>query len=221
MNSLTFIYQALSGGQDRKIHLWNPSTNALIQTYEAHGYEVLDISVSHDNARFASVGGDRQAFLWDVATATTLRRFSGHYARINCCGFNFDASVLVTGSFDATVRLWDCKSASTKPIMQWDEARDSVSALYVGDGEVCTGCVDGKVRRYDLRMGQINTDVIGREFTHLSPFYYLVLFLEILILRTARRSSLTDYSFYRVSSIKIPSHPSVKLSTCAQSWYQL
>ncbi|KAF3165296.1 hypothetical protein TWF788_000817 [Orbilia oligospora] len=155
----------LTGGQDRKIHLFNSSTTSHIQTYDSHGYEILSLAVSPDNSRFASVGGDKTAFLWDVATAKTLRRFTGHYARINTCGFNQDASILVTGSFDSTVRCWDTKSNASKPVMVWDEAKDSITSLTVGDGEVITACVDGKLRRYDLRMGQIYVDVIGHPIT--------------------------------------------------------
>ncbi|KAK6514055.1 hypothetical protein TWF506_008482 [Arthrobotrys conoides] len=155
----------LTGGQDRKIHLFNSTTTSHIQTYDAHGYEILSLTVSPDNSRFASVGGDKSAFLWDVASAKTLRRFAGHYARINTCGFNHDASILVTGSFDSTVRCWDTKSNANKPVMVWDEAKDSITSLTVGDGEVITACVDGKLRRYDLRMGQIHVDVIGHPIT--------------------------------------------------------
>lgn len=35
----------LSGGQDRTIRLWNPDSGAEIKSFEAHGYEVLSISV--------------------------------------------------------------------------------------------------------------------------------------------------------------------------------
>lgn len=65
----------LSGGQDREIHLFNPNTGSKIKSYVAHGrapivvqseadkpvtgWEVLDITVSADNAKFASVGGDK------------------------------------------------------------------------------------------------------------------------------------------------------------------
>lgn len=39
----------LSGGQDRKVKLWNPFLNsseaALIQTYSGHSWEVYDISM--------------------------------------------------------------------------------------------------------------------------------------------------------------------------------
>ena len=155
------------------MHLYNPSRalssapkSGLIQTYSAHGYEVLDLAVTNDNARFASVGGDKQVFLWDVATARTLRRWTGHFGRVNCVGFGGeDSSVVASGSFDATVRLWDCKSQSTKPIQVLEEARDSVSSLHVVEHEIVTGSVDGNVRVYDLRMGMIYVDTIGRMYS--------------------------------------------------------
>ncbi|KAL8953781.1 MAG: hypothetical protein Q9222_000398 [Ikaeria aurantiellina] len=156
----------LTGSSDRSICLYNPakaslgaSGSGLVQTYCAHGYEVLDLSVTEDNARFASVGGDKQVFLWDVATARTLKRWSGHFGKVNCVDFGGeDGSVVVSGSFDATVRLWDCKSQSTKPIQVLEESSDSVSSLHVLGHEIVTGSVDGKMRLYDLRMGMQTSD---------------------------------------------------------------
>ena len=95
-------------GSSRDVHLYNPAKSSpsipksgLVQTYSAHGYEVLDIAVTDDNARFASVGGDKQVFLWDVATARTLRRWSGHFGRVNCVGFGGEGdSVVVSGIQD-------------------------------------------------------------------------------------------------------------------------
>lgn len=175
----------LTGSADRSIRLYNPSrapppatTNPLappkptqlIQTYTAHGYEILDICVSADNATFASVGGDRSVFLWDVGTAQTIRRFGGnhgHTARINTVAFGASDSVLVSGSFDASVRIWDVRSQSGKPIMVLEEARDSVSCVVVEGYEIWSGCVDGRVRGYDVRMGRVETDVIGASVTSL------------------------------------------------------
>ncbi|KAL8972752.1 MAG: hypothetical protein Q9183_000367 [Haloplaca sp. 2 TL-2023] len=161
--------QLLTGSSDRSIRLYNPSKatspgSGLVQTYSAHGYEVLDIAVTDDNARFASVGGDKQVFLWDVATARTLRRWGGHFGRVNCVGFGGEeGSVVVSGSFDATVRLWDCKSQSTKPIQVFEDSKDSVSSLHVLGHEIVTGSVDGKMRTYDLRMGIMYCDNLGRK----------------------------------------------------------
>jgi mitogen-activated protein kinase organizer 1 len=180
----------LTGSSDRSIRLYNPSrppstsTNPLepprptqlIQTYSAHGYEVLDISVASDNATFASAGGDRSVFLWDVSTAQTIRRFGGnhgHTARINAVTFGGQGdAVLVSGSFDASVRIWDVRSQNTRPIMVLEEARDSVSCVLCGGSgqgeyEILSGSVDGRVRCYDLRAGRLETDVVGASVTSL------------------------------------------------------
>ncbi|KAI1500947.1 WD40-repeat-containing domain protein [Biscogniauxia marginata] len=149
----------------------------LIQTYAAHGYEVLSLSVSADNARFASSGGDRAVFLWDVATAQTLRRFGGgggsqggqgHTARVNCVSFGGEGdSLLVSGSLDASVRVWDVRSGAARPVQALTEARDAVSAVAVRGPEIVSGSVDGRVRTYDVRAGRCVTDVIGPSVTSL------------------------------------------------------
>ncbi|KAI0344825.1 nuclear mRNA splicing protein [Trametopsis cervina] len=159
----------LTGGQDRTVRLWNPSSGVEIKNYAAHGYEVLSISVSHDNSKFASSGGDRSVFLWDVSTGATIRRIAGHMGKINTVEFNDDASVVASGSYDATVRLWDIKSQNRQPIQVLDEAKDAVQALYVGNGLIMTGSVDGYVRTYDLRMGELRADYIGHPVTAVAP----------------------------------------------------
>jgi mitogen-activated protein kinase organizer 1 len=153
----------LSGGADRKINLWNPSTLTNIATYTGQGYEILSLACSHDNTLFASCGGDKLVFLWDVATATTLRRFEGHWGhRINSVAWNFDSSVLASGGYDATVRLWDVKAAnSRKPIQVLQDAKDAVSDVVVYGHELVAASHDGRVRAYDLRMGRCFVDVVA------------------------------------------------------------
>lgn len=157
----------MCAGNDRVINLFNANSGAHITTYTAHGYELTDLCISPDNARFASVGGDKSVFYWDVARGVTVRRFAGHYAKLNAVEMEQqqNGSVIASASFDATVRLWDTKSNSTVPIQILDEAKDSVSCLYVGQTEIVTGSVDGKVRTYDLRKGLLTTDVIGQPVT--------------------------------------------------------
>ncbi|RKU40215.1 hypothetical protein DL546_000084 [Coniochaeta pulveracea] len=174
----------LTGSSDRSIRLYNPINLTpvpghpipcahLIQTYAAHGHEVLSLSVSSDNSRFVSAGGDRAAFLWDVTSATTLRRFSGtgttgHAGRINAVSFaGQDDSLVVTAGFDTSVRIWDAKSQNQKPIQVLAEARDSVTSLVVRGAEVIAGSVDGRVRSYDVRMGLCVTDVMPASVTSL------------------------------------------------------
>ena len=160
----------LTGSQDRSIRLHNPLTTKLIQTYSAHGYEVLDLCISDDNARFVSGGGDKTVFLWDVATAQTLRRFQGHVGRVEAVMFGGEGDgVVVSGSYDGSVKVWDAKSRSDKAIMTFTEAKDSVSCVAVRGHEIYAGSVDGRVRIYDLAMGCVETDVLGTSVTSVTP----------------------------------------------------
>ncbi|TKA29576.1 hypothetical protein B0A50_03589 [Salinomyces thailandicus] len=160
----------LTGSQDRSIRLYNPFTSKLIQTYSAHGYEVLDLAVSEDNGRFASVGGDKTVFLWDVATAQTIRRFTGHVGRVNAVAFGGEGDgVAVSGSYDGTVKVWDCKSRSDRPIMSFSEAKDSVSSVWVNGHVIYAASVDGRVRVYDLANACVDVDVLGASVTSVMP----------------------------------------------------
>ncbi|KAH9485025.1 WD repeat domain-containing protein 83 [Psilocybe cubensis] len=159
----------LTGGQDRAVRLWNANLGTEIKAFTAHGYEILSISVSQDNAKFASSGGDRSVFLWDVAAGVTTRRLAGHMGKINVVEFNEDASVVASGSFDSTVRLWDLRAQTRQAIQVLEEARDAVQTIHVGPTFIITGSVDGHVRTYDLRMGELRSDFIGHPVTSVIP----------------------------------------------------
>ncbi|KAK0626994.1 WD40-repeat-containing domain protein [Immersiella caudata] len=190
----------LTGSADRSIRLYNPSSTSapptsnsitppatpaipkpipqarLIQSYSAHGYDVLSLSVASSNSTFLSAGGDRAVFVWDVATAQTIRRLGGipphsHTGRINTVTFaGVDDSLALSGGIDCTVRIWDLRSQGHKPVMVLDGAKDAVTSIVAGretGGEIIVGSVDGRVRGYDARMGRCVTDVIGASVTSL------------------------------------------------------
>ncbi|KAG6848789.1 hypothetical protein H0H93_013980 [Arthromyces matolae] len=167
----------LTGGQDRTVRLWSAGHGAEIKTFAAHGYEVLSISVAHDNAKFASSGGDRSIFLWDVATGVTTRRIAGHMGKIYTVEFNEDATVVASGMFFRRLgavmgfksQPYDARAINRQPIQVLDEARDAVQTLYVGATTIVTGSVDGHVRSYDLRKGELRSDFIGQPVTSVMP----------------------------------------------------
>ncbi|KAK4057111.1 hypothetical protein OIO90_002011 [Microbotryomycetes sp. JL221] len=158
----------LTGGQDRTIKLWNPSSGLEIKTYSGHTYEVLGVCCAPDNTRFASCGGDKNVYLWNVATGDQLKRFQGHLAKVNSVAFNGDASILASGSFDASVRLWDIKSQQRLPIQVLEDSKDSIMSVCMSGHFVMTGSVDGNVRTYDLRQGQLRTDYFENPVTSLT-----------------------------------------------------
>ncbi|EJT98009.1 nuclear mRNA splicing protein [Dacryopinax primogenitus] len=160
----------LSGGQDRTIRLFNPEQGTEIKTYKGHGYEVLSLTITADNSKFASGGGDRSVFYWDISTGQTIRRLAGHMGRINAVEFNTDASVLASGSYDGKVNLWDLRAQGVRtPIQTLDEAHDSVTSVYVASHMIYTGSVDGHVRTYDMRKGELRADYLGYPVTSVLP----------------------------------------------------
>lgn len=152
-------------GQDKTVKLWNPHRDSvekpnealLVKSYEGrHGYDVQDVAIAHDNAKFASCGRDKDVFMWDVPTARVIRKFEGHEQSVNCVRFNADSSVLLSGSYDKTIRAWDIRARNAYvPIQVLDDFKDSVTSMVVTDYEIIAGCVDGAVRTYDLRAGQL------------------------------------------------------------------
>ena len=167
----------LTGTTGRAIHLFNPLTSSLIQTFSAHAHAVSDLALTRDNATFASVGGDKAVFIWDVATAKVTRRFHGHVGRVEGVEFGGEGgtggggeSVVISGGLDGGLRIWDLRSRGEGSIMVLDEAKDAVTSVALSPGGVIwAGSLDGRLRVYDLRAGCVDVDVLGAGVTSLTP----------------------------------------------------
>ncbi|KAF9174733.1 WD repeat-containing protein 83 [Mortierella sp. AD010] len=158
----------LTGGVDRVVRLWNPTTRFCIKTYEAHGWEVLDLAVSPENGKFASCGGDKSVFLWDVLSGTTIRRFPGHTQRVNAVDFNDEGTARTMHQYDYGTAGREKTSQLKTPIQIMDEPKDSVTSIQIQGADLLAGCVDGSIRIYDIRMGSLTTDQIFEPITSVS-----------------------------------------------------
>lgn len=64
----------VSGSRDKSVIIWNPFDGKLLKRYTGiHNHEILDLAISKDNGKVASVGGDRVAFVWDVSTGNKIK----------------------------------------------------------------------------------------------------------------------------------------------------
>lgn len=165
----------MTGGDDRKILLWNPHREVAdgaaaqpIKEYMAHNQRVLDVCIAKDNCSFASCGGDRTVILWDVMSGRVLRRLVGHDQRVNAVCYNAECTVLVSASYDKTVRCWDMRSRNERPLQVLSGNTDSVSSVTLSAHEIVAGSIDGHVCTYDLRTGRVSRDALGPPIGHVA-----------------------------------------------------
>mmetsp|Transcript_12170 Transcript_12170/g.18379 ORF Transcript_12170/g.18379 Transcript_12170/m.18379 type:complete len:320 (-) Transcript_12170:135-1094(-) len=171
----------ISCSDDRSVKLWNPhrddpsqhSNALLIKSYSGvHGYQILDVAVTTDNAKFVSGGGDKTAFLWDVSSGRVIRRFQSHSQRINTVHMNVDGTLLFTGSYDKQLHIWDLRSHNREPLQVLTDFKDSVTCVQHTRTQILASSVDGYVRTYDLRIGQMHSDSVCSEgVVYVKPSY--------------------------------------------------
>eukprot|EP00511_Aplanochytrium_stocchinoi_P000381 CAMPEP_0204822016 /NCGR_PEP_ID=MMETSP1346-20131115/202_1 /ASSEMBLY_ACC=CAM_ASM_000771 /TAXON_ID=215587 /ORGANISM="Aplanochytrium stocchinoi, Strain GSBS06" /LENGTH=253 /DNA_ID=CAMNT_0051948015 /DNA_START=406 /DNA_END=1167 /DNA_ORIENTATION=- len=142
----------------------------LVHSYDnVHGYEVVDVAVTHDNSRFLSCGGDKLAYLWDVKAGRVVRKLFGHEQRLNAvCLKPKDSTVAMTASYDATVRLWDLRQFNSRPIQILKDFKDSVTSVCCSEDEIMACSMDGFVYVYDIRAGRLYKDKFGAGISWIS-----------------------------------------------------
>ena len=107
----------LTGGADKSIKLWKPSTALCLNSYKAHSGDILDLMASSDNSNIISASSDCKGYLWDVATCKVLRKFMPNNGPLNAIKFNKYDSLVFTGSTDSKVKIYDIKGSLKDPIM--------------------------------------------------------------------------------------------------------
>lgn len=135
-----------SGGEDRKVRVWDSSTRGEAAAYKGHKGCVYALAFSPDGTLLASGGGRNELFLWDLA-ARTRATLAGHTVLVAGAAFDPGGAMLATAAgnvfdsmFDGEVRLWspehrDAAWQARVPGGAWAVAFDPVTqALAVGTG---------------------------------------------------------------------------------------
>ncbi|MBF0590535.1 MAG: serine/threonine protein kinase [Nitrospirae bacterium] len=119
---------AVSGGDDRKVCLWDLAARALLRDFPGHTAEVRAV-VFVNNDRFLSGAADRTLRLWDIKSGRCLRVFSEHSEAITSLWADSDGLLAVCGCLDGSIRLWDIDSGDIVGI--YKTTAGNVNALAV------------------------------------------------------------------------------------------
>src|SRR5262245_55770738 len=85
-----------SGGEDKKVRVWNPVTGDEVAVYKGHKGCVYALAYSPDGALLASGGGRNELFRWDTSSIRTP--LAGHTVLVGAVAFSPDGSVLASAA---------------------------------------------------------------------------------------------------------------------------
>jgi serine/threonine protein kinase len=96
-----------SGGADRQVRLWNPTSGSEVRVYRGHRDFVTALAFSSDGRILASAGLDGSIRLWSTASRRLQRTLPRHAKRVTDLAFSPSGEYLASASEDGTVRLWN------------------------------------------------------------------------------------------------------------------
>jgi WD40 repeat protein/serine/threonine protein kinase len=147
-------HQALSGGADRMVRLWDVATGREVRHFTGHNDNVWAVAFAPDGSRALSGSLDRTVRLWDINTGRELRRFDGHTAGITSVAFSRDGQRALSGSLDRTVRVWDVKAGKELTCFRGHTAPVWRVALSPNGRRALSGDQDSMVRLWDVQTGK-------------------------------------------------------------------
>jgi WD40 repeat protein len=95
-----------SGGIDRTLRLWDPTTGHEIRAFFGHEGFVRGLAFSPDGRWLLSASEDHSLKLWEVASGRLLADFHGHQGFTSCVAFSPEGRLVASGGQDHAVKLW-------------------------------------------------------------------------------------------------------------------
>lgn len=96
-----------SGGDDGKVHVWDPTTGKLSINYSGHSSVIFDAVWFPDGKWIASASHDNTVQVWEAATGKHDFTYAGHFARVMEVAWSPDGSLIASASSDGRAHVWD------------------------------------------------------------------------------------------------------------------
>jgi serine/threonine protein kinase len=157
--------QALSGGEDKVIILWDLTTGREVRRFEGHEGRVMAVAFAPDGRRAVSGGEDKVLRLWDVASGKELRRLEGHADWVFRMAFSPDGRYILSGGggtwanggqsgTDLDLRLWEADTG--KEVRRFRGHTEYIwSVTFSPDGrQALSASVDHTARVWDVATGK-------------------------------------------------------------------
>jgi hypothetical protein len=156
--------QALSGGRDGTLKLWDLTTGTVLGALKGHDGEVTSLTVLPDAKRALSGSRDGTLRLLDLTRGAMIRTFIPRYDHgILAVTVLLDGRALLGISGEAALNLFDLVTDTV--VQRFEGHHGAVLAVAVlPDGRrVLTGSGDGTLRLWDLTTGAVLQTFVGHD----------------------------------------------------------
>jgi len=94
----------ITGGADKKIHVWNPADGKQIGTIAGFAGDVYRVQIV--DGEIWSCSGDKTAKRHKLADRALVQNYAGHADYVFSLAVHPQAKLLATGGFDGEVKIW-------------------------------------------------------------------------------------------------------------------
>ena len=101
--------QAVSGGDDYKLIVWNLADESITRTLVGHSAPVLSLCFTPSGAYCISSSHDSSLIVWDPNLDEVLFRFWGHEGPVYAVVVSVDEYTAMSAGADSTIRTWDVR----------------------------------------------------------------------------------------------------------------
>jgi uncharacterized protein (TIGR02996 family) len=165
---------AVSGGDEKKVHLWDAANGTLVRTFADLGNDVSSLAFSPDSKNLAAgVASKRTASLWSIPSGkerwTTRAHSEASRLRVR---FSPDGKLLATCG-DRNVALWNVATGKRHAILK-GHGRDVASIAFSRDGKYLVSSAFCEAIVWDLAtLASLGMQTLPRESSYL-PFLSFV-----------------------------------------------
>jgi murein L,D-transpeptidase YafK len=153
--------QAVTGGQDNIVRLWDLPTGLLLRTLDAQAIRIYSVAFSPDGQFILAAGAGAKLRQFAVATGQIVNVMEGHAGDVLSVAFAPSGRQALSGGRDKTVKLWDLETGQLVKTLEGHSGEVTAVAFSSDGGHALSASSDKTLKVWDLETGRVARTLEG------------------------------------------------------------